>query len=760
VITPKHLILKFIMLNMALAVALSASDGMKYSKVRLDFPNLQEMLELKEKGIALDRPREIDGSMEVTLDNYELDLLRESGKDFEIIVDDVIQNYDDKIRMSDAEMLILQEKMREEYEVNGFEFGSMGGYYTLDEAIAEMDSMRLLYPQIISARQAIGTTHEGRDIWMMKISDYPEQEEDEPQILYTAVHHAREVQSMATLLYYMYYLLENYGHDSFVTFLVDNRELYFVPMVNPDGYYQNEYTNPGGGGMWRKNRRDNGDGSWGVDLNRNYGYQWGYNDTGSSPLTTSNVYRGLFAFSEPETQAIRDLCINHEFQLAFNFHSYWNWIFYPWLYNETSPPDLDIYVDLLQEITLVNQYGFAPPPPSNGYQFNGNTTDWMYGEQTVKNKIFSMTPEVGRNSDGFWPSQSRIYPLAQENVHACLTLALGPGIIATGGQLLVETASISSGYLRPGIDTVYCSIQQGDSLGIGLEVMALVESSDHTFRDSIFLYDDGLHQDGNASDGLFAGQALAPHIESDFDVHIYATSDSQSNSFLNNIGSFITLGPIRYAGITDANHEFPQPGESYLFYCALQNQSSSSTIPAVSARLNSDHNNIVVVSETVFFGDIEATESLSNAGLNYFNLLISDFQILDSATYILSIDIYSEGEHYWSDSLEIALYPVVGAQTDKILPGSVELSQNWPNPFNPVTQISYTLPQAANVQLTIFNLRGQKIAVLEQAHQPHGKYSIIWDGADDAGVLVSTGVYFARLQVGEYSKTIKMVYLK
>ncbi len=119
---------------------------------------------------------------------------------------------------------------------------------------------------------------------MVKISDNPNVNETEPEVLYTALHHAREPVGAMQMLFYMYYLLENYDNDPFIQALVDNTEMYFVPVVNPDGYVYNQTTNPNGGGMWRKNRRNNGSaGLYGSDLNRNYGYMWGYDNNGSSP---------------------------------------------------------------------------------------------------------------------------------------------------------------------------------------------------------------------------------------------------------------------------------------------------------------------------------------------------------------------------------------------------------------------------------------------------------------------------------------------
>src|SRR5690606_22160109 len=148
---------------------------------------------------------------------------------------------------------------------------------------------------------------QNRPIYMVKISDNPDLNEDEPRVLYTAMHHAREPQSMMTLIYFMYYLLENYNSDPSVKYLVDNRELYFIPIVNPDGYEYNRQTSPGGGGMWRKNRRNNGS-SYGVDLNRNYGPMayWNAPGGGSSTSPSSDTYRGTAPFSEPEISSIKD----------------------------------------------------------------------------------------------------------------------------------------------------------------------------------------------------------------------------------------------------------------------------------------------------------------------------------------------------------------------------------------------------------------------------------------------------------------------
>lgn len=328
-----------------------------------------------------------------------------------------------------------------------FDLGSMGGFFTYQEFLDNLDEMASEYPNLITIKQPIDTflTHESRPIYWVKISDNPATNEAEPEVLYTAIHHAREPQSLSQLIFFMWYLLENYGSDDEVTYLVDNTEMFFIPMINPDGYVRNQTTNPNGGGLWRKNRRDNGDGEIGVDLNRNYGYEWGHDNQGSSPNTNSETYRGPSAFSEPETKAVKWFSEQHSFDFALNYHSHGNYLIYPWGFIPGPlTPDSSYFISIASLMTAQNNYVFGTGFETVAYATNGDSDDWMYGEQGTKNKIFSMTPEVGNSSDGFWPIQSRIVPLSEENMLPNLLLAhlAGMYVIVTDKTplLLSQTA--------------------------------------------------------------------------------------------------------------------------------------------------------------------------------------------------------------------------------------------------------------------------------------------------------------------------------
>ncbi|MDO8365352.1 MAG: M14 family metallopeptidase, partial [Saprospiraceae bacterium] len=281
-----------------------------------------------------------------------------------------------------------------------YTYGSMGGYYTYQEFLNVLDDMRAKFPHLISARQVVSPTiltHEGRPQWFVRISDQPDSDEAEPEALYTALHHAREPNSLTHLIYFMWHLLENYENDPELRYLVNNTELYFIPCLNPDGYIYNQTTNPDGGGFWRKNRRDNGDGTFGVDLNRNYSYNWGIGGSSGSP--SSETYRGPAPFSEPETQMAKAFIEAHEFEIALNCHTSGNKLVHPWGYTNSVPtPD---FTTLADWFTRESNYASGSCWQTLGYLANGTSDDWMYGE---KNK-FAFTPETG---SGFWPGINSI----------------------------------------------------------------------------------------------------------------------------------------------------------------------------------------------------------------------------------------------------------------------------------------------------------------------------------------------------------------
>jgi carboxypeptidase T len=361
--------------------------------------------------------------VDIVADPEQLDLLRSSGARLEIIHEDLTAFFLSRIDPAKSD--------------------SFGAYHNWTEAVAFMDSLRLLYPQVVSQKWSLGQGHEGRDLWCFRISDNPDLDESEPEVLFDGTHHAREPMSAEFCLLFAEYLAQNYGSDPQVTYLLDNREVYFVPIVNPDGYDYNNW-----GEMWRKNRRDNpGTSCDGVDINRNYTYQW--TAGGSSTDPCADDYRGPSAGSEPETQAMMALINAHEFVTHNTYHTYSNLTLYPWGYATSPTPDDAIFTTMGEIMTRYNGYVPGQPGDVLWYTVAGGMIDWAYGAQTEHAKIFSFSNEIGNGADYFWPPESRRLPLFQENIWPAIYLMRAAAAFVSAGEPVV-LGDDGNGRLDPG----------------------------------------------------------------------------------------------------------------------------------------------------------------------------------------------------------------------------------------------------------------------------------------------------------------------
>jgi carboxypeptidase T len=433
-----------------------------FKQVKIYIQSLQDVEELQNAGLEFDHPNVTkDNAIMVLIDDEDFQKLQMTNFSYDVQIDDWFDYYSKLPKLIESEKASIIQKSKDSYGVEGFGFGSMGGFYTLAEVISKIDSMRLLYPNLITSKVSIGNSIENRPIYMVKISDNADIDENEPEILYTALHHAREPQGMMQMIYFMYYLLENYNTNSSVQYIVNNRELHFIPVLNPDGYEYNRTTNPGGGGLWRKNRRNNG-GSYGVDLNRNYGpyAYWNAPNGGSSTSPTSDTYRGTAPFSEPETTNLKNFVAARYFKNALNYHTYSNLLIYPYGALGQETPDSAIFREFARDMTAYNGYTYGTDLQTVGYSTRGNSDDYFYDGDTLSNhgKIFAMTPEVG--STGFWPSQPEIFPLAIENVLPNLYYAY-----VAGEYVSVVNPYFSQQFFNPG-DNVNLTIPQLKNKGL------------------------------------------------------------------------------------------------------------------------------------------------------------------------------------------------------------------------------------------------------------------------------------------------------
>ena len=380
----------------------------QYSKARIwaDASGLQQLAEL---GLAVDHGVFKKNTYIISdFSTTGLEKAKAAGFQVDILIEDVKKHYTSAEYQNQAPVKNATCPDEEGSSYNpavpsNFQLGTMAGFYTYQEFLDEIDAMASQYPNLISARAPISDTltHEGRPIYFTKISNDPNVDQGKPRVLFSAIHHAREPGSLTQTIFYMWYLLENYGTDPEVTYLVDNLEMMFIPVVNPDGYIHNVVNDPNGGGMHRKNKNPNvGNQNPGVDLNRNYSYQWGTTgvDLGDQ---NSDVYPGSGAFSEPETQNMKKVAETWNISLAHNSHTHGALHLYPIGATSQEFAADDSYFNAICS-HQVKYNGYDAIKSSGLYPASGDSDDYMYKDEN----IFAMTPEVGFN--GFWPPQSII----------------------------------------------------------------------------------------------------------------------------------------------------------------------------------------------------------------------------------------------------------------------------------------------------------------------------------------------------------------
>jgi carboxypeptidase T len=265
-------------------------------------------------------------------------------------------------------------------------------------------------------------------MWALKISDNVSTDENEPEVLFTAHQHAREHLTVEMALYIAHLLTDNYANDSRIRNIVDNREVWIIPDVNPDGGEYDIAT--GSYRSWRKNRQPNaGSSAIGTDLNRNWSWQWGCCG-GSSGTTSSETYRGPSAFSAPETQRVRDFVSSRvvggvqQIKAAIDWHTYSELVLWPYGYTTANlapgltQDDRDAHAALGVQMAGTN--GYTPEQASDLYIADGTINDWEWGAHKIFNYTFEMFPTS--SSPGFYPPDEQIVPQTTRNKEATLML--------------------------------------------------------------------------------------------------------------------------------------------------------------------------------------------------------------------------------------------------------------------------------------------------------------------------------------------------
>ncbi|MBC2875252.1 MULTISPECIES: M14 family metallopeptidase [Streptomyces] len=301
-------------------------------------------------------------------------------------------------------------------------------YHNYREAMAEIDADVAAHPSIMSKR-VIGKSQEGRDIVAVRVSSGVKPDDAKPEVLFTHHQHAREHLTVEMALYLLKEFGNGYGTDPRVTKMTDERVIWIVPDVNPDGGEYDIAT--GTYRNWRKNRQPNsGSSNVGTDLNRNWGYKWGCCG-GSSGNTGSETYRGRAAESAPEVKVVADFVrgrvVNgkQRIKAAIDFHTYSELVMWPfgWTYDDTASgmtqDDHDAFAKVGKAMAASN--GYTAEQSSDLYITDGTIDDWLWGEQKVFAYTFEMYP-TGAGGGGFYPPASVIDRETARNRDAVLQL--------------------------------------------------------------------------------------------------------------------------------------------------------------------------------------------------------------------------------------------------------------------------------------------------------------------------------------------------
>lgn len=696
-----------------------------------------------------------EGIAEIVADDADLANLQSNGLNPEIVHKDLVAYYQSRYPLG----------------------ATMGGFPTLAEALAIMDSLHALYPSITTARDSIGASYNGRALWMMKISDNADTDEEEPEFFINGLIHAREPMGLESCVRFMGYLCQNYGADSLVTNLVNNREFYFVPVINPDGYEYNRQINPNGGGMWRKNRHGQG-----IDLNRNWGFMWGFDDNGSSPYPGDETYRGDAPFSEPETEAMRQFIIGRHFNIVMNFHSFGNYFLYPWGYYNGFTPDQSLFAVIGDSATAENSY--APGTPWQLlYNTNGDANDWQYGEQQEKPRIFGFVMEIGDNYDGFWPSPSRIDDLWNGVLPTLLYLSR---IVDNPYAINFPAAPVLSPIGDVYNDSIVINWNHADTLNPAVayelqELSGLTRTIDSLESGTANWVLDGFNRRStrrhSGTYSLFSGSqnnyngaavlvntvTAAAHdtltfwtwynIESGYDYAYVQLSTDGGVNYINLEGTITTNsnpnGLNQGNGITGSSNgwvfaKFPLD--------AYAGQSAK-----LGLRYCTDGG---VLNEGFYVDEFYPVEVFANQ-----NIVDSDIQ---DTTYTLTGR--PEGSYFyqarardaqgqWSgfSNREEAIVHAPVSVGDLPIPRELTLGQNYPNPFNPQTTIAFTLPRKSDVELVVYDILGSRVVTLARGTMAEGTHRVAFNAEV---ITVAAGVYFYRLKADGQTLTKKMLYLK
>ncbi len=686
-------------------------------------------------------------------------------------------------------------------DVHSLRLADRGEYHSYAELTADMAAWAASYPAITEL-VTIGQSVQGRELWAMKITDNPGIEEFEPEVQWIGAHHGDETISAEVCYYMIEHLLENYGVDPNITWIVNEREIWIIPMLNPDGY--------------ESGSRYNADG---IDLNRDY-----YSPDGSNAGT---CWRGA------ESRALRDFNVGMNPVTSLTFHSGAVYVNYLWDYTYDPTPDEPMI------ITISNVYGaYSGLPVTNGadwYIVKGSCQDWCYD---VRGEI-DTTIEVSTIKD---PPASQITPIFDDNRDAMLHQARVSGrgirgLVTDGdtGDPIYATISIpeigKDVYTDPAVGDYHRMVESGTYTVIctaaeyPTQTVYNVSASLDTFvivnfalepppRGTIagYVYDESMSPLGGATveltdiEGYSSVSAAGTgYYEINYipvgtydmkatrsgytpatidDVIVFDGATSSENfilatpTFFDDFESGLAAWTGAWGTTTSESYSpstsmTDSPGGNYGNHAntTIALQSSVDLSEATTGLLSFWHKY-----DTEPEYDYCYVEVSTNGGSSWIEVASYDGYLgdwaeeqIDLASYVgtstfkvrfrLDSDGYITEDGWYVDDVTISSdMPGTGVGDIAVLPLSVS---NYPNPFNPKTTVRFQIPAAGAVSVVVYDAAGRVVrTLLADQEREAGGHEIRWDGSDDAGRETAAGIYFVRIEAGGDFAASKLVLLK
>ncbi len=307
---------------------------------------------------------------------------------------------------------------------------------------------------------------------------------------------------------------------------------------------------------------------------------------------------------------------------------------------------------------------------------------------------------------------------------------------------------VAAKYLNPSGDSLRVSAQLANPENHPITVLAKLQGLEHSFADSLELFDDGLHSDGAAGDNLYGAKKYLEGLEEDMYLLELFTHDLtvDTTHIFPFTEKMTSAGPVIVESYTTSRINETLIG---LMDFTLKNMGSTKTIESVQATLvTSDTSVTDYAKNNTNFGDIAPGASV---------VIPTGYGITISGnpdTIVFVLEISSNGVVYWTENLEVGVLTGVVDETTSF-PTRYALEQNYPNPFNPCTTLRYALPKTVKVNLTVYNLAGQKIVTLVDDVQVAGLYEREWQAGE-----FPSGIYMCKMRADEFIATRKLVLLK